>query len=85
MNGFKETGPPVNIVEDGVYYYVFFPSDDTNCLLISPWGNVYGWQERLNPIVWPTKELYAGVGNNISFKDCPIGVKEAIMKEWAYQ
>lgn len=81
MNTFEKDGPPVDIYEDGIYYYVFFPSDDSTCLELSPWGNNYGWIEKLNPSIWTMNNL----GSKILFSNCPIGVKKAIMKEWKHQ
>jgi len=72
--------PPVDIYEDGIYYYVFFPSSDTDCLLMSPWGNLYGWEQKNNP------KLYRNyLGDKVNFKNCPFLVQKAIKKEWGAQ
>jgi len=78
--------PPIDIYEDGVYYYVFYPSSDLNCLTMSPWGNLYGWIKKRNPRIWKDKSKNNwGLGSKILFENCPPRVKEEIRKEWSAQ
>ena len=72
--------PLVDVYEDELYYYVFFPSSDVDCLLMSPWGNLYGWEQKNNPRVWRNY-----LGTKVNFENCPILVKEAIKEEWSKQ
>ncbi len=86
MNAFEETGPPVEIYDNGGRtfdrYTVFFPGEDLGALGIGKTGNVPRgfcmWVEAIRP----GNDDPDGIGCKISFEELPESVKKAILDEW---